>query len=147
MAVLTILELGTELFIVLVNANGLIADLTADQEVLSLTADDIESSVNAVRSQISPVQQDIIDTLGLKGQPIIEKLNILINRITTLGQLLLLVSPHLINFTVNDDFLPIALIAQRTQNSTDEIMRLNPSLRNPNFILQGMVLRVFARSN
>ena len=145
--VLSVLDLGTELLIFLDSADFVISTLLADRQTLVLTSQDIEYNVNTLRQLAIPLLQDIADTWGILGQPLIDNLYILINRVTALGQQLLMISPSIVNFTVADDFLPLILIGQRTNNSPTELMRLNPSIRNPNFILQGCTLRVFSRPN
>jgi len=138
----------------LMNAVNIKEDIESLQEVLFsdrntfiLTVQDIENQVNTIRESIQSIIEDLNIFYGIDGQPVILSLQKQANLLTQLGKKLLLTSPIIITYTVAEDFEPLCMIAHRLYQDftrTDDIMRLNPWIKNPNFILQGETLQVFA---
>jgi len=123
------------------------AVLFSDRNTFILTVQDIENQVNIVRESIQSVIEDLNTFYGIDGQPVILSLQKQANLLTQLGKKLLLTSPIIITYIVAEDFEPLCLISHKLYQDftrTDDIMRLNPWIKNPNFIMQGETLRVFA---
>ncbi|WP_429496750.1 hypothetical protein ACQUFY_09255 [Robbsia andropogonis] len=124
------------------------AVLANEIDTPTLTPAQIEQIVGDVRQYI----QDAIDTTRTnftidQSRPVTESLKDVAQAIETLGEAIVNTLPPLITRQV-DTPCNLALLAFQWYGDytrSDELLRLNPTLRNPNFINRGETLNAFAK--
>lgn len=123
-----------------------VSDILADVRTTIQDAIDAERAREALMQQEGSVNSNITaDTLD--NASLIETLKTLALQLQTMAQTVILAAPPLIQRTV-DSNCNLHLLAHYWYGDygrADELLRLNPDLRSPNRITQGMVLYAYAK--
>lgn len=119
-----------------------------DLGVSVLTPDDVEAIAADTRSTIANAITLVRTTFPdiVQSRPITEPLKALALTITVAAEKLIRAKPPLINRIV-DSAGNLQLLAHLWYNDyrrADELLRLNPAITNPNFIMRGTSLRAYA---
>ena len=125
----------------------------AEAENATLTPEQIETMVGDVRTMIESVIVDLRTDADLatadkleRYRPVIEALKDQALLLQNAAQALIELRPPLIQRTVTSD-VSLYLIAHQWYSDysrADELLRLNPQIRQPNFVLAGTVLWAYA---
>lgn len=127
--------------------------LTSEAETATLSPEQIETIVNDVRTMIETVVIDLRDATDLDAadkleryRPVVEALKNQALLLQNAAKSIIEQRPPLIERAVTSPG-NLHLIAHRWYGDyrrADELLRLNPQIRQPNFVLAGTVLKAYA---
>ena len=149
----TITQLGS--IAGMIFGNELVSPTLSSDQVSDILADvrgTIQDAIDAERAREALVQQDAAANSNTTADTsdnavIVESLKTLAVQLQTLAQAVILAAPPLIQRRVDSD-CNLNLLAHYwygDYSRADELLRLNPDLRSPNHITQGMVLYAYAK--
>ncbi|MCO8326803.1 DNA circularization protein [Burkholderia cenocepacia] len=128
---------------------GIASDVLANElDKPTLTPDDIESISNDTRTRLQTAIDDTRETLPLvEYRPVVEPMKDTALAVQELAVDVIDQLPPIVSRTI-DSPSNLTLISFRwygDYSRSAELMRLNPGIRNPNFVNRGDVLRGYAR--
>lgn len=128
---------------------GIASDVLANElDKPTLTPDDIESISNDTRTRLQTAIDDTRETLQLvEYRPVVEPMKDTALAVQELAVDVIDQLPPIVSRTI-DSPSNLTLISFRwygDYSRSAELMRLNPGIRNPNFVNRGDVLRGYAR--
>ncbi|MDN8050315.1 DNA circularization N-terminal domain-containing protein [Burkholderia multivorans] len=128
---------------------GIASDVMANElDKPTLTPDDVESISNDTRTHLQAAIDDARDSMALVDyRPVVEPMKDTALAVQELAIDVIDQLPPIVSRTIdapsNLTLLAFRWYGDHTRSS--ELMRLNPAIRNPNFIYRGDVLRGYAR--
>ncbi|MDN7916190.1 DNA circularization protein [Burkholderia cepacia] len=128
---------------------GIASDVLANElDKPTLTPDDIESISNDTRTRLQTAIDDMRETLPLvEYRPVVEPMKDTALAVQELAVDVIDQLPPIVSRTIESPS-NLTLISFRwygDYSRSAELMRLNPGIRNPNFVNRGDVLRGYAR--